>query len=100
MTLKHVKEQEPITCYFEKCINAKHCILLDNKKGDRMKNYIHEVYIHAVISAEKLNELINSELDKKGKPKQKQSGSGAKNTTQPSPTQVFFVKIKCCVTII
>ena len=40
-------------------------------------------------SAEKLNELINSELDKKGKPKQKQSGSGAKNTTQPSPTQVF-----------
>ena len=29
-----------------------------------MKNYIHEVYIHAVISAEKLNELINSELDK------------------------------------
>ena len=57
-----------------------------------MKNYIHEVYIHAVISAEKLNELINSELDKKGKPKQKQSGSGAKNTTttQPSPTQVFL----------
>ena len=31
--LKHVKEQEPMTCYFEKCINAKHCILLDNKKG-------------------------------------------------------------------
>ncbi|WP_317398527.1 hypothetical protein [Helicobacter bilis] len=32
--LKHVKEQEPITCYFEKCINAKNCILLDNKKGE------------------------------------------------------------------
>lgn len=31
--LKHVKEQEPITCYFEKCINTKHCVLLDNKKG-------------------------------------------------------------------
>lgn len=30
--LKHAK-QESNPCYFEKCINAKNCILLNNKKG-------------------------------------------------------------------
>ncbi len=55
-----------------------------------MKNYIHEVYIHAVISAEKLNELINSELDKKKANLNKSKAeAGLKTPHDPAPPKFF-----------